>query len=340
MPIHKHGDDDEHTEPATLQVSCGRDLHDVDLAVGSLARSLSWLGPLVLLLSLAGGLVLAGRALRPIDQIARTAAAIGASDLDQRIPVHGRDELAALAAVLNRTFERLQSAFARQQRFTADAAHELRTPLAVVAGNVELALARARSPAELQELLHEVRGAARQMQALIEGLLTLARTDGGAAAGAFGSGAVDVAQLCREAVQAEAAAAVASGVDLRCNGDAGVRVRGDATCLQQLLRNLIDNAVRYNRSGGHVVVHARRADGQAVIEVEDDGIGIPAAALPRLGERFFRVDSSRTRATGGSGLGLSIAMAIAQAHGGALQVRSVEHRGTCVSVELPLAAAG
>lgn len=333
VTIARAADEGEPQKITMLQVTCGKDLRDVDHAVASLVNLLAWLGPLVLLLSLVGGLFLAGRALRPIDQIARTAAAIGEHDLARRIPVHGRDELAALAATLNHTFDRLQQAFERQERFTADASHELRTPLAVVAGNVELALGRTRSPAEQQELLQEVRAAALQMQSLIEGLLLLARADH---ADAFAREVVRLAPLCEEAVRAEGALAAEHRIELRCDGVADLAVRGDRGCLFQLLQNLLDNAIRHNRPGGHVVVHLRRTDGRAEIEVEDCGIGIPAAALPHLGERFYRVDPSRTRATGGVGLGLSIVKAIVAAHGGQLQITSAEHAGTRVRVMLPL----
>lgn len=332
LPVDKPADEDEAMPAMTLQVTCGKDLREVDVAVDALTGLLAWLGPLVLLLSLAGGLVLAGRALRPIQQIAATAAAIGMSDLDRRIAVRGSDELAALAATLNQTFDRLQRAFDRQAAFTADASHELRTPLAVVAGNVELALLRG-GAGEQRELLTEIQAAARQMQALIDGLLALARADHGG----LQRQQVALAPLCRAAVAAAAPAAAAAGVELGCGPLAEVAVPGDADWLQQLLANLLQNGIRYNRRGGHVQVRLLADDGRVRLQVEDDGVGVPAAALPQLGERFFRVDGSRARATGGVGLGLSIVRAIAQAHGGEVRFAAAAAGGLLVEVVLPRA---
>ena len=331
LAVAKAGDEDEAQHATTLLVTCGLDLREVDRAVASLVGLLLWLGPAVLLLSLLGGLWLVGRALRPIDQIARTAAAIGASDLSLRVPVRGRDELAALAATLNQTFARLQESFERQTRFTADASHELRTPLAAVRGNVELLLARQRSADEQQELLGEILGASQQMQALIDGLLTLARADHGGIA----RQPVALLPLCREVLRREAAAAKEQGVELREDGLQDVTVPGDTGCLQQLLTNLVRNGVRYHRPGGHVLVRLHAEGETAVLEVEDDGIGIPPEALPHLGERFFRVDESRARRSGGVGLGLSIVQAIAAAHGGEVRFESRVGDGTKVRVTLP-----
>lgn len=328
----KAPEDEEPQRTATLRVTCGKDLAEVERVVTSVTSLLAWLGPLVLVCSLAGGLFLAGRALRPIQQIASTAAAIGEHDLARRIEVVGADELATLAATLNGTFDRLQQAFERQARFTADASHELRTPLAVVAGNAELVLSRNRSPEEQREMLQEILGASRQMQSTIEGLLMLARADH---ADAFRKEDVQLTELCEAAVRAEAKLAAEHRVELRCDAGANIFVRGDRRCLLQVLQNLIGNAVCHNRPGGHVVVRTRGVDSTVEIEVEDDGIGVPADALPHLGERFFRVDPSRTRATGGVGLGLSIVKAIVVAHGGRLHITSVEGKGTRVLVALP-----
>jgi signal transduction histidine kinase len=327
--------DEEKAPPTSLVVLCGKDLGEVDDTVSALVALLAWLGPLASALALLGGLFLAGRALRPIDQIARTAAAIGEHDLTHRIPVHGRDELAMLAATLNNTFDRLQRAFDRQVRFTADASHELRTPLAAIVGNLELLLGRPRSPDEMRNLLQEMRTSANQMHDLMEGLLTLARADHGVA----GAGdRVCLAPLGEQVLQEMADETREHRVALRLAATAAPDVTGDPDCLRRLLRNLVRNAVRYNRPGGQVVVHVGADAHAAWLEVEDDGIGIPAAALPHLGERFYRVDSSRTRSTGGVGLGLSIVKAIVAAHQGQFEIRSVEGAGTRVKVSFPLAS--
>ncbi len=332
IDVAKKGDDDEPLQATTLRVTCGRDLGSVEATIASLVGVLWWVGPAVLLLALSSGWLLVGGALRPIEQIARTAAVIGERDLGQRIPVRGRDELARLAGTLNLTFDRLQAAFARQERFTADAAHELRTPLAVVAADVELALSRERPPDERRELLVEIGSAAQQMQALVTGLLQLARADRSGLTGEV----VPLDDLCRNVVAEEEGAARAAGVSVRLGPLAAVAVRGDAACLAQVVRNLVQNGVRHNRSGGCVEVSLVATPDRASLRVMDDGLGIPAAALPRVGERFFRVDPSRSRATGGTGLGLSIVEAIAVAHGGSMTIDSVEGQGTTVTVDLPI----
>ncbi|MFO1054630.1 MAG: HAMP domain-containing sensor histidine kinase [Planctomycetota bacterium] len=325
----KSGDAEEPHPPTLLLIECTRDLHDVDFAVASLIELLAWLGPSVIAVSLIAALLLARRALRPIDVIARTATTIGHGDLARRVPVRGRDELAALATTLNQTFDRLQAAVEREARFAADASHEIRTPLAAIAGHVELALSRPRSAEELRTHLAEIGAASREMQELVDGLLTLARAEHEQPSDQM----VDLTALCAEAVDRAASQASDAGIELSCSGHA--ETCGDPRGLSRVIQNLLANAIRYNRPGGKVALRCAMHDEWATLVVEDDGIGIPEEALPHLGERFFRVDDSRSRRTGGIGLGLSIVRAIVHVHRGRLGFRSETGRGTTVTVELP-----
>jgi signal transduction histidine kinase len=262
--------------------------------------------------------------------------------LDGRLPPVGtRDEVARLVDTFNRMMDRLENAFTAQRRFVADASHELRTPLAAIAGNAELARAEGRSPAELRELFGEVELAAARMRATVEGMLTLARADAGAVP--EHREPVDLAAIAAEAVTLRRALAAARGVAIACaDGGPGV-VRGDPGQLRQLVGNLLDNAIRYNRPGGAATVRVRDVEvGRVELAVEDSGIGIAAKDLPRVFERFFRADAARARDDGepdghGTGLGLAIAKWIAEAHGGGIAVASAVGAGSTFTVTLPAA---
>jgi len=294
------------------------------------------------LVSLAGGWFLAGRALRPIRRITQAAQAISASNLSQRIDVaRMEDELGALARTLNDAFDRLERAFEQQARFTADASHELRTPLSVLISQAQLALARDRDAPQYRAALETCLAAGRRMRATVEGLLKLARADAGKADIARGS--VALASVVREAVALLRPAAAEHRVELSADLGAGNEdgvVIGDASLLAEMVGNLVGNAVRYNRPGGRVDVRLASSAGRAILTVADTGVGIPAADLPHVFERFYRVDRSRAReseaaAEGGSGLGLAIAKWIVDAHRGEISVASDEGKGTVVTVTLP-----
>jgi two-component system, OmpR family, sensor kinase len=287
----------------------------------------------VLLLGLAGGWWLASRAIRPIETISGTATKIAAGDLSQRINLADTDsELGRLGGVLNSTFARLEAAFAQQARFTADAAHELRTPVSVILNQSQTALGRARSAAEYRENLEACQRAAQRMRRLIESLLELARLDAGQAGlrlEPFDLSAVvaDCVDLMRP---------LADERQIKCEPAlAEVRCQGDAERIKQVITNLLGNAICYNHVGGLVRISVRSSDGRAVLTVTDTGSGIAAEHLPHLFERFYRADKSRSRAIGGAGLGLAICQAIVAAHGGTIEVQSAVGEGTTLTVSLP-----
>jgi heavy metal sensor kinase len=294
--------------------------------------------PLTLVVAVAGGLFLAGRALGPIDRIRKTAERIGAEDLSGRLNLPLRpDEVGRLAATFDRMLERLDQAFRQQRQFTADASHELRTPLTLLMTQAELALERRRTPAEYRDALESIRQEARRMAKLIDDLLLLGRADAGQ--DVLSRELLDLRDVVTEVGAAVEPLATARRVRIDWTRTDSVVVLGDQTRLTQLLLNLVDNGIKFTSAGGSVTVSVTCEGKSAVLRVADTGIGIPHEHLPRVFERFYRVDPARSRDRGGTGLGLAIARWIVEAHGGGIQVTSTLGRGTTFTVRLPLAAA-
>jgi signal transduction histidine kinase len=293
------------TADGVVLVQARASLHPAATALDAL-RAVLLPGVPALLLLVAGLTWLAvGRALAPVSAIRRELADITATDLHRRVPVPpARDEVRLLAETTNRTLDRLEQAVGRHRRFVADAAHELRSPLAVLRTRLEIA--------PPQPLAAEALTDVERIQRLTTDLLLLARLDAGEPPE---YGEVDLGQVAAE----EAALArprTDVRVDLRI--EAGIVVHGAAEHLRRLVANLVDNAVRH---AAHTVsVRLREQDGEAVLEVEDDGPGIPADQQEAVFDRFARLDEARARDAGGSGLGLAIARDIAVQHGGSLAV--------------------
>jgi len=299
-----------------------------------LALWFSVLGGAVLVLGLAGGWWLATRAIRPIHDISSAAARIATGDLSHRINTDKTDnELGQLAAVLNSTFARLESSFERQRQFTADASHELRTPVAVILSQTQATLARERNPAEYRETLEACQRAAQRMRSLIESLLVLARLDAGQENAKRER--VELSEVARDCVELLRPLANERRVMIHCEL-AAAECHGDSQQLAQVITNLVTNAILHNKHGGEARITTRRDPDNVIVTVADNGPGIPAEDLPRLFERFYRADKSRTGATGGTGLGLAISKAIIEAHGGSIEVTSMVGNGTTFSVRLPI----
>jgi heavy metal sensor kinase len=282
-------------------------------------------------MGLLGGWFISSRAIRPINDISSAAAKISAGDLSQRINVaEAESELGQLAAVLNSTFARLESAFAQQQQFTSDAAHELRTPVSVMLTQAQTALNRERTAPEYRETVEACQRAAQRMRKLIESLLALARLDAGQEVLKrlrfdFSKTVSDCAELVKPIAEAR-------GIKISTALEP-VEISGDSERLAQVVTNLLTNAIQYNRAEGEVNVTLELQNGFAVLTVADTGAGIPPEDLPRVFERFYRAEKSRTGA-GNSGLGLAISKAIVEAHGGGIEVASELDRGTIFTVRL------
>jgi signal transduction histidine kinase len=238
----------------------------------------------------------------------------------------------------NRALAPARLAWSNQQRFIADASHELRTPLTLLRADAEVLLrGRERLEAEDAELLEDIVIEANRMARLSNSLLTLARLDNTSLHPEHD--VVDLVELAQKGVRRVQALAEQSGITLQVENVGTPYVIGDPILLEQAVLVLLDNAIKYNRSGGRVIVHTEAKDEQALLEVHDNGVGIAAEHLPHLSERFYRVDKARSREAGGTGLGLSIARSIAVTHGGWLSFSSASEQGTTVTLTLPLAYA-
>ena len=309
------------------------------LAPRELVGTMLAVSPLVFLLSLALAYLIAGQALRPVERIINEVEAItDGRSLHRRLPVDpSGDELARLVSTLNAMMARLEYSFAALRRFTADASHELKTPLAVLRADVERAMSPRGATTEQMVALEEAMQEVARMTDLVDSLLTLARAD---------EGRFD---LHREPIHLEPLVREVFETAVILGEDAGLRVSmpiiedatvmGDRPRLRQLFLNLITNAIKYTPKGGSVDVSLTRHDQVAAFSVRDSGIGISAADLPYVFERFWRADRVRSRSAerGGFGLGLAISQYIAQAHGGTLTATSRLGRGSTFVVTLPLA---
>ena len=300
------------------------------------------LAPLILVLSVVGASLIAGNVFAPMQRLASDLEAItDGRSLHRRLPVDERgDEVARLTVTLNAMLGRLENYFGALRRFTADASHELKTPLAVLRADVERAMHANTSPGErlvaLEEALHETT----RMADLVDQLLTLARAD----EGRFDvhREPVPLAPLVRDVFETAVILGEAAGLHVAMPACDDATVMGDRTRLRQLFLNLVTNAIKYTPRGGEVEVALRRAGDVATLAVRDTGIGIAAADLPYIFDRFWRADRVRSRSgeRGGFGLGLAISQWIAQAHGGTLTASSRLTRGSVFTVTLPIAPEG
>ncbi|MEA2296051.1 MAG: hypothetical protein QOE86_3690 [Solirubrobacteraceae bacterium] len=289
--------------------------------------------PAALVATAAGGWWLARRAMLPIDRMIGTAASIGPADLRARVAIPAtRDEVAHLGRTLNNMLDRIEHGVEEQKRLVADTSHELRTPLAAMRTELDVSLrADDMSPAA-REVLESAREEVDRMSATVDDLLTLARADEHGLR--QGREQLDLAKLGQRAARRLAGLAAGRDVELVTEG-APARVPGDPDQLGQALGNLVDNAIKFSPPGGRVTVRTFAVNGEVGLTVEDEGPGIPEELRERVFDRFFRVDSSRTRATGGSGLGLAITREVVEAHGGRLSVAGREPRGTAFTVVFP-----
>ena len=289
--------------------------------------------PVALAAAAAGGWWLARRALLPIARITDTAASIGADRLGDRVPdPHTRDEVSRLAQTLNTMLDRLEAAVVGQQRLVADASHELKTPLATMRAEIDVSLfADALSPSARTVLL-SAREEVDRMSRTVADLLTLAAVDEGVFALAARS--TDLDSLAAIVVDALRPWADGRRVEIELD-DEGAVVEADAEQLGRAIRNLVENAIRFSPEGGTVVVRTGAVGSTAVLQVEDEGPGVPEHLRERIFDRFFRADPSRTRSTGGSGLGLAIARHIAEGHGGRVRVVPREPGGSIFVLTLP-----
>ena len=292
-------------------------------------------------LILAGfvGYFLARKSLAPVIEMSRQAQRISAKNLDERLNVKNeRDELGQLATIFNALLARLEASFEQQRRFMADASHELRTPLAIVRGESEVALARADRPAEdYRASLAVAHDESKRLTKIVEDLFTLARADAGQMQARFAPIYLD--ELVGDCVRSIGVLAQKKQIDIDFSSDAEMPLNGDESLLRRLFLNLLDNAIKYNRSGGTVSVVCLKKTEHFLVEINDSGAGIPPAEQTHVFERFYRVDKARSRVeeteTSGAGLGLSIALWIAEIHRGTIKLVSSDTSGSVFAVEFP-----
>lgn len=317
----------------TWRVVIGSSLDPNHAAVSRVITEFLVGGSIAVILAALGAWILATFALRPVERIRRAAAHISGHDSDAQLPVPStRDEIAALATTMNELLARLQGALARERAFVADAGHELRTPLAVLRTELELAERPARSRDELIDAIRNAALETDRLARLAEELLFLARAEDRPTSG---FDVEPIVPLLRQSVQAFTRRAEERAVSVRIVADPGLAAPLDAISVRRAVDNLIDNALRYAPGGSEIVIEAREDGGSLIVEVRDTGAGFPDGFLPHAFERFRRADSARARVDGGSGLGLAIVSAVARRHGGTAQARNRETGGAAVTLRLP-----
>jgi heavy metal sensor kinase len=293
--------------------------------------------PIAVAVAVAGGFLLVHRALKPVDRLSQKAAEITQHNLSERLPVmRTGDELERLSLSLNLMISRLEDAISSSKQFVADASHELRTPLAVLRGELEVLAQDAQLKVPTRESLGSMLEEVDRLAEIVEGLLALSRLDTGEGKAEWVR--FDLAELAVTTADQMSLLAEDKYITVVCESSAPVMIQGDRARLKQVVVNLLDNAIKYTPNGGRITLKIWQDDGYAVLDVADDGVGIPAEALPHVFKRFFRVDGSRSREQGGAGLGLSIVKSICDAHGAWVEVSSAPGRGSRFRIRQPLAA--
>ena len=292
--------------------------------------------PVGVFIAVSGGFVLVRRALKPVNQIAHKAEDISQHNLSERLPVvHSGDELERLSLALNHMIARLEDAVQSSKRFVADASHELRTPLTVLRGELESLAQDAQLRVNTRESLGSLLEEVDRLSEIVESLLALSKLDAGEASAERVQ--FDLAALVTGTAEQMSLLAEDKNITVECDAAPDVIVEGDRSRMKQVVVNLLDNAIKYTPNGGNVLLRISREGSDAILEVVDDGVGIPAEALPHMFKRFFRVDDSRSRQQGGAGLGLSIVKSICAAQGAEVDVTSRPGGGSCFRVRQPLA---
>ena len=322
----------ESSPPFALQV--GQSLDEVHQTQSQILRLLLVMLVATALLASASGWFLANRALKPVNAITRTAREIGEKDLSRRIAMNlPNDELGRLAQTFNGMLDRIEGAFQRQRQFTADAAHELRTPLSIMQTGIDVVLSQERSPAQYRAALESVQEEVQRLTTLTVNLLTLARAD--AHTLTLKRQHMDLSILVNTVLDQLAPLAEQQNVTIQRHIAPQLPLYADEDRLIQLALNVIENGIKYTPAGGCITVTVAQDAGQARFSVADTGPGIPPAHLPHIFDRFYRLDRSRNREQGGFGLGLAIAQHIVHLHGGEITVNSQVGVGTQFTVTLP-----
>jgi heavy metal sensor kinase len=326
-------------EPELIIVA-GQSLRRVEDELGPLQMILLYTIPGAIAIAGIGGWFLARKSLSPVVAMADRAARMGAENLGGRLPiVNQKDELGQLAKTFNALFGRLETSFAQQRQFMADASHELRTPIATARTAALVTLQEAnRSESEYRDALQIVDDQTRRLTRLVDDMFTLARADAGQYPVQKGTFYLD--EVAGEVARAGSVLGARRNVTVEVNAPAGMMFMGDEDLLRRMLLNLVDNAIRHTASGSTVRMTLTETNGEYLITVSDMGSGIPRDAQPHIFERFYRTDTARSRISGdgGAGLGLAIARWVAHAHAGRLELVKSDEQGTVLRATFPAAA--
>jgi heavy metal sensor kinase len=330
------------SEGKTYTLVILQSLHPQEEMLEEVKATFAWVIPLAILLASLGGYFLARKSLAPVVAMISQAGRIGAANLHERLAVQNeRDELGHLARSFNSLLDRLSESFERQRRFMADASHELRTPVAILRGEAEVALLQqARSLEEYRESLGVLHQEAERLTHIVDDLFTLTRADAGQHPLQPRDFYLD--ELIAECVHAARTLALAKNISLMSEVAAESPIHADESLLRRMILNLIDNAIKYTPEGGRVTVACCRDGDEYALSITDTGTGIPAELQPRIFERFFRADKARSRSEsdgGGAGLGLAISRWITEAHHGRLELTRSDSTGSTFTGYLPAAAA-
>lgn len=315
-------------------VQVASSLEDVEKALNTLLLILSITIPSALVVASLGGHFLANQALGPVDEITNTARMITSHNLNKRIRIKKvKDEIGRLAETFNEMISRLDQSFRRIRQFSADASHELKTPLTVLKGEIEVALRRARRGDEYRAILRSNLEEINNMTTIVDDLLLLSRADTGEAP--LTKTILDLSEFLSEIQVQAQVLATSKAIDVHFHNNQKVSALADPLSLKSMMLNLIGNGIKYSSPGSRIDITLEKEDGFALITVSDQGIGISQEALPHIFDRFFRVDKARSRQEGGSGLGLSICKWIAEAHNGSISARSELGKGSTFTVRIP-----
>jgi len=318
-----------------FNVESGVPYHPIETVLHGLLVTFALYMPFIISLAVISGYWLMRRSLQPVDEITRRAEGITSSNLSERLPViRSGDELERLSNSLNRMIQRLDEAFQHINRFSADASHELRTPLTILQLELEEIAQNQKLTSSLTDQIGSALEETERMSQIVGNLLAISRLDAGEVK--MEKTELNLGELAASTADQMKLLAEEKGISFRSNVAAKVFVEGDRSRLQQVIVNLVANAINYTPEAGAVEVSVRGEGPRAILEVTDNGIGIPAQALPHVFERFYRADKARSRNSGGAGLGLAIAKAICTAHGAEIKVWSQEGQGSRFQVVFPL----
>lgn len=330
----------EVTEPATITVLYAASTEEIRERVWAVAI-LTFIGSLVLLgISTATSVWAIRKGLNPLSALANSAGKVTAQDWKLHAPdeAHATSELAPLTAAMDRMLATLERAFTSQREFVTNAAHELKTPIAVVKSTLQLALQRPRTADEYRQELQNALEDVARLEILTHSMLRLARAEQLQSGQQIDLPLVDLAASCETSAERWRPVADAKSVIIEVQSEGALQVTGDADDLETIWNNLLDNAIRHSPIGGKVRLSIARNNGSALIEVEDQGPGIREQDLQNIFDRFHRSDASRSRETGGYGLGLAISKAMVEAYGGSIIAKTRNGSGTTFYVKLPILA--